>query len=91
MRPATDTFSWYRNSISDGFPRITQKIIEIPAQRLGFPKNRLVAGKDAAVPYSNLQIAAILQLESNQGVWFCLVRFSHGWVGLLCLSPTHAD
>jgi len=39
-RPATNTFSWYKNSIPDGFPGITEKIIAIPAKRLGFPQSR---------------------------------------------------
>ena len=47
-RPATNTFSWHKNSISDGFQGITQKTTEIPAKRLGFPQIRLVPGKDAA-------------------------------------------
>jgi len=41
-RNTTNTFSWYKKSISDGFPGITEKIIEIPAERLGFPQFRLL-------------------------------------------------
>jgi len=37
-----------KNFISDRFPGITEKIIEIPAKRLGFPQIRSVPGKDAA-------------------------------------------
>jgi len=47
-RPATNTFSWYKISIPDGFPGITEKIIAIPAEKLGFTQIRLVPGKDAA-------------------------------------------
>ena len=50
-RSATNTFSWYKNSISNRFPGITEKIIEIPAKRLGFSRIVLVPWKDA-VPYS---------------------------------------
>jgi len=41
-RPATNTFSWHKDCIPDGFPGITEKIIAIPAKRLGFPKIHLV-------------------------------------------------
>ena len=37
-----------KNSIPDGFPGITEKIIAIPAKRLGFPQIRLGPGKDVA-------------------------------------------
>jgi len=47
-RPATNTFSMYKKSIPDRFPGITEKIIAIPAKRLGFPQIRLVPGKDEA-------------------------------------------
>ena len=49
MRPATNSFSWYQNSISDGFPGITNKIIEIPAKKLVFPQICVAPGKDAAL------------------------------------------
>jgi len=48
MRPATNSFSWYKSSIFDWFPSITGYFISIPAKRLGIREHLLVPGKDAA-------------------------------------------
>jgi len=39
MCTAITSFSWYKSSIFDWFPRILGIIIGIPAERLGFPEN----------------------------------------------------
>ena len=51
MRPATNSFSWYKSSISAGFPNCFRDFMEIPAKRLGFLRIALVPGKDAAYSF----------------------------------------
>jgi len=64
--PATNSCFWYRNRISDGFPGISAKIVDIPAKRLGFPQIRLLPGKDEARTKSCTKIhTACCQSESQ--------------------------
>jgi len=71
-RPATNTFSWYKNSIPDGFPGITEKIIAIPAKRLGFPQihqgtfEGRSAGKHFYLFYESTLLARQLHQERTQ-------------------------
>jgi len=46
MHTAITSFSWFKSSVFDWFPRIIGIIIGILAKRLGFPENLLVLGED---------------------------------------------
>ena len=72
MRPAASTFSWDNISISDGFSGITEKIIEIPAKKLGFPQIRSVPGKDAALA-RRTQFSTVFVVEMGK-TWFLWCR-----------------
>ena len=52
-----------QNSISDGFPGITEKIIEIPAKRLGFPQKNNEAPR---VSQLLMPSCSFLRIQSNR-------------------------
>jgi len=86
MRPAASIFSWDNISISDGFSGITEKIIEIPVKKLGFPQIRSVPGKDAALA-RRTQFSTVFVVEMGK-TWFlwCRCAFFFGFFLLFFLN-----